>query len=162
MSEETGDRKRISSVDGVFEYTGESRVPDVGEWYENPNFSSPFQRGNWEVDGPRKILRAVKLADNAAQESWMVGDATEDEGHKIISAPGSSPSSDDPDGYEWIATVYDSGPNGPGAHALLIAAAPDLKRACQDLLSHASVTEHMSAKSVELARAAIAKATGAP
>lgn len=44
------------------------------------------------------------------------------------------------------------------ANARLIAAAPELLAACQDLLNHASVTEHMSAHSVEQARAAIAKA----
>lgn len=46
------------------------------------------------------------------------------------------------------------------ANARLIAAAPDLLAACADLLQHASLTEHMSAASVERARAAIAKATG--
>lgn len=46
------------------------------------------------------------------------------------------------------------------ANAKLMSAAPELLRACQDLLTHASVTEHMSARAVENARAAVAKAGG--
>lgn len=46
------------------------------------------------------------------------------------------------------------------ANAHLMAAAPELLEICKELLTHASMTEHMSASAVERARVAIAKAEG--
>jgi hypothetical protein len=55
---------------------------------------------------------------------WFVGKATEDEGHRIVSAPGTNPCHDDPNGAEWIATVYDTTARGPGPNARLVSVAP--------------------------------------
>jgi len=70
-------------------------------------------------------------------------------------------------GDTYVADVYRNyvgselvGKEEQLANARLIAAAPDLLAVCIDLMQHASLTEHMSAASVERARAAISKATG--
>lgn len=56
--------------------------------------------------------------------------------------------------YAHVATV-----NSEDA-ARLFVAAPDLYAACEELLTHASLTEHMSASIIERTRAALAKARG--
>ena len=78
------------------------------------------------------MAQEVSMSEHTAGP-WELGGGSPDEGEKIVSAPGTNPSFDDPNGREWIATVYDTGPLGPGPNARLIAAAPALLAALEGL-----------------------------
>ena len=77
------------------------------------------------------MAQEVSMSEHTAGP-WELGGGSPDEGEKIVSAPGTNPSFDDPNGREWIATVYDTGPLGPGPNARLIAAAPALLAALEE------------------------------
>jgi len=79
------------------------------------------------------MAQEVSMSEHTAGP-WELGGGSPDEGEKIVSAPGTNPSFDDPNGREWIATVYDTGPLGPGPNARLIAAAPALLAALEAIL----------------------------
>ena len=79
------------------------------------------------------MAQEVSMSEHTAGP-WELGGGSPDEGEKIVSAPGTNPSFDDPNGREWIATVYDTGPLGPGPNARLIAAAPALLAALEECL----------------------------
>jgi len=102
------------------------------------------------------MAQEVSMSEHTAGP-WELGGGSPDEGEKIVSAPGTNPSFDDPNGREWIATVYDTGPLGPGPNARLIAAAPALLAA----LERAVQAGHFMDPSImDQAREAIKEAKG--
>ena len=73
-----------------------------------------------------EACRAV-MALEASPGPWLSGGATDDEGWKVVTAPGTNPSHDEPDGAEWVATFYDGNWEGPGPNLKLAALAPVLR-----------------------------------
>lgn len=137
--------------------TGEVRPPKSGEWYGSLLTGEPIQcLAGGDEDQDCTIL--VPVSKRHTPGPWPYIHKTGD-GKRIIVKSHLDGT------WDRMTCEVDSDDccsETAMLNARLIQAAPELLDLCKELLTHASMTEHMSASVVERCRALITKVTGTP